>query len=95
MCLVSVICISNLFKRCLGIVLVFAILSIAPLISESPLSNVSATMAILLKFLGTFSSYTSKILLTLIFGEFIFNFDLSLLSYVNLLHHHVSTYPQK
>ena len=42
-------------KRFLRIVLVFAILAIAPLISESLLGDTHITMAILQKCLGTFS----------------------------------------
>ena len=69
-----------LLQRALRIVLVFAILTIAPLISKSLLGNTPVTMAILQKCLDTFSSFTSTISLTLIFGEFIFNFDVRCIS---------------
>ena len=67
-------------QRALRIVLVFAILTIPPLISKSLLGNTPVTIAILQKCLGTFSSYTSTVSLTLIFGEFIFNFDVCCIS---------------
>ena len=58
-CLVSaMICILNceeLICGTLRIVLVFAILTIAPFISESLLGNTPITMVILQKCLGTFS----------------------------------------
>ena len=57
----------------LRIVLVFAVLTIDPLISESLLGNTRFTMAILQKCLSTFSLKNSAISLTLIFREFIFN----------------------
>ena len=63
-------------EDCIG----FAVLTIAPLISESLLGNTSVTMAIHQKYLGTFSSYTSTISLTLIFREFIFDFDVCCVS---------------
>ena len=47
--------------------MVFAILTIAPLISKFPLANTSVTMAILQKCLGTFSSQTSVLSLNLFF----------------------------
>ena len=78
-CLVSVmICI--LFTGHLRIVLIFAILTITPLISESLLGNTRVTMAILQKCLGIFSSKTSTISLTLIFRESVFNFDVRCVS---------------
>ena len=62
--------VKSLFTGRLRSIWVFSILTIAPLISESPLGNTSVTMTILQKCLGTFSSKTSTILLTLIFREF-------------------------
>ena len=47
--------------------MVFAILTIAPLISKFPLANTSVTMTILQKCLGTFSSQTSVLSLNLFF----------------------------
>ena len=64
------------FEDCIGL----SILTIAHLISESLLGNTPITMAILQRFLGTISSYTSTILLTLIFWEFIFDFDVRCVS---------------
>ena len=60
-CLVSVmICIFNCeefsFTGRFRVVLVFAILTVAPLVSESLLGNTPLTMAILQKCMGTFSS---------------------------------------
>ena len=63
------------------VVLVFAILTIAPLISGSLLGNTSITMEILRKCLGTFSEKTSTISLALIFRESIFNFDVPCVSH--------------
>ena len=57
----------SFFMGHLRIALVFAILTIAPLISESLLGNNPVTMAILQKCLGTISSKTSTISLTLTF----------------------------
>ena len=85
--------VKNLFMGHLKIVLVFAIFTIAPLISESLLGKTPATMSILKKCLGTFSPYNSTMTLTLIFEEFILNFDLRCASR-NLLHINVSTYPK-
>ena len=70
-----------LLQRALRIVLVFAILAIAPLISKSFLGNTLVIMAILQKCLGSFSSKTSTISLTLVFGKLIFNFDVCYISY--------------
>ena len=80
-----------LFMGHLKIALVFAIFTIAPLISESLLGKTPATMSILKKSLDTFSPYNSAMSLILIFEEFIFNFDLRCASR-NLLHINVSTY---
>ena len=55
--------------------MVFAILTVAPLISESLLGNTRVIVAILQKCLGTFFEITSTISLTLVFREFIFDFD--------------------
>ena len=87
-CLVSVmiyICnilsaVKRLFMGHLRIVLVFATLTIALLISESLLGNTHVTMAILPKCLGTFSQITITISLTLIFRKFILNFDVRYVS---------------
>ena len=60
--------------------MVFAILTVVPLFSESLLGNTRFTMAILQKCLVTFSRKTSTISLTLIFRESIFNFGVSCVS---------------
>ena len=65
---------------CLRVAFVFTILTIGPAFSESLLGNTPVTMAILQKCLGTFSSQTSTKSLTLIFGDFIFNFDVRCVS---------------
>ena len=65
--------VKNLFKKRLNIVLAFAMSTIAPLISEFLQGKTLVTMEILQNCLGTFSSYTSTILLMLIFEEFIFD----------------------
>ena len=62
-----------------GIVLVFPILTITPLISESLLGNTHVTMEIFQKSLGTFSLKTSTIAIMLVFME-TFNFDVHCLS---------------
>ena len=84
----------NLFTGRLRIVLVFAILTIAPLISESLLGNIGVTMKIFQKCLGTYSEKTSTASLTLTFREFIFNFDIRFVSRKFTLHICVSTYPK-
>ena len=60
--------------------LVFVILTIAPLIWESLLGNTPIAMAILQKRVGNFLSETSTISLMLIFGDFIFVFDVRCVS---------------
>ena len=65
----------SLFMRHLRIILLFATITIAPLISESLLRNSAVTMAILQKCLATFSSKTRAISLTFTLGKYIFNFD--------------------
>ena len=80
-CLVSVMtcvfnCAKSLFTGRFRIVLVFAILTITPLISESLLGNTRVTMEIFQKCLGTFSLKTSTISVILIIRETIFNFDI-------------------
>ena len=57
----------------LRIVLVFTILTIVPLISESLIGNTRVAMAILQECLVTFSRKTSTISLTLTFSESLFN----------------------
>ena len=84
--------VKNLLMGHLKIALVFAIFTIPRLISESLLGKTPITMSILKECLGTFSPYNSAMSLTLIFEEFIFNFDLRCASR-NLLHINVSTYP--
>ena len=84
--------VKNLFLGHWKIPLVFAIFTIACLISESLLGKTLITMSILKKCLATFSPYNSVMSLTLIFEEFIFNFDLRC-ALRNLLHINVSTYP--
>ena len=64
----------------LRIAFAFAILTIAPLISESPLGNSRVTMEILQKCMDNFSYKNSTISLTLIFREFVFNFDVCYVS---------------
>ena len=70
----------SIFTGRLRIVLAFAILIVAPLISESLLGNARVTMTILQNCLDTFSPKTSAISLTLMFTEFIFNFHASCVS---------------
>ena len=70
----------SFFTGRLRIVLVFAILTDGPIISESLLGNTRVTMTILQKCLCTFSWKTSTISLTLTFREFIFNFDVRCVS---------------
>ena len=64
----------------LRIVLVFAVFTIAPRISESLLGKTPATKTVLQKCLGTFSPQTGTISLTLIFEEFVFDLDLRFIS---------------
>ena len=70
----------NLFTGRLSILLVFAIFTIAPLISESLLGNTLVTMETFKKCLGTISSKTSTISLTLFFWEFAFSFNVRCVS---------------
>ena len=65
----------SLFTGRLRIALVFAIVTTTPLVSESLLGNTCVTIAILQKYVGTFSLKTGTISLTLIFRDFIFHFD--------------------
>ena len=74
-------------------VLAFAILIVAPLISESLLGNTRVTMTIPQKCLDTFSPKTSTISLTLMFTELYLIFML-VVSHVSLLHIHISAYPK-
>ena len=64
-----------IYGTVLRIVLVFVILTNAPLISEPLLDSILVTMAILQRCLGATSSYTTTVSLTLLLWEFIFNFD--------------------
>ena len=70
----------SLFMGCLKITLVFAIHTIAPLISESLLDNTPVNGSSL-KVSEYFSLYLYLVLIFVV-------------SHVNLLHIHVSTYPK-
>ena len=73
----------------LSIALVYAILTIAPFVSESLLGNTPVTMAIF-RCLGTFHHKLAQHN----FLEFVFNFDVFFVFHVILLQIHVSTYPK-
>ena len=89
-CLVGVmICIFSheefIYIGCLRIVLIFVILTIAPVISESLLGNNCVTVTILKNVWAPFHKKTSTISLTLFLGS-LYLILTFIVSHINLLH---------